>query len=73
MAKEENILEKSYGKNSLELIREILDKYGLEMIEGEGLQPSSIENGGFILPNLSPNQALLELCKMTGNSTLDLS
>lgn len=36
-----------YGKDSIELAKEILERFGLKADIGPGLQPSKINNGGF--------------------------
>lgn len=71
MAAKEGALEKSHGKDSMELIEELLQKFGLELERGEGLKPASMNNAGFILANFSAAQSLIELAKITANSTQD--
>lgn len=62
-------IDKTSKKDSIELARDILQKYGLTLEEGKGLKPAKW-NGktGFPLTNHSAYQAIHELAKITGCS-----
>jgi hypothetical protein len=58
-----------YGKDSVQLIEELLKEYGIELKKGKGLVPSKVNNGGFPLANMSTRQAIEWLATRTGVSS----
>lgn len=54
-----------YNKNSLELAKEVLKRFGLVPDVGPGLQPSQINNGGFPV-NYCPYDYFRLLVNKTG-------
>ena len=56
----------TYGKDSVQLIEELLKEYDIELKKGKGLKPSKVNNGGFPLANMSTKQACEWLANRTG-------
>lgn len=54
-----------YGKDSVQLIKELLQEYGLEVEVGKNVKGSKVQNGGFPLSNMSTKQA----CEWLTNRT----
>ena len=60
-----SVLKKSYGKNSVDLIEEILKLYDIKLERGSGLVGSEINKGGFPLMNFSPLDAIKYLADLS--------
>ena len=57
-------LDKSYGMDSLELIKKICSLYGIQVTVGKSVVGSKIEKGGFPLVHMSPLDAIKYLTNM---------
>lgn len=60
-----------YKKPTTKLAAELVEEFGLTLELGEGLNPASIENGGFPMPNISYYTMLDELANLTGHESHD--
>ena len=54
-----------YGLDSVKLIQQICEYIGIQVKVAEGLLPSSINNGGFPLANMSAREAIEWLTNRT--------
>jgi hypothetical protein len=55
------------GKDTVQLIEEILKKKGLTLEKGKGLKPTKMKTGGFTAANYSSRQWIEYLANRTGN------
>jgi hypothetical protein len=56
-----------YGKDTIQLIEEILKEQGIQLEKGKGMKGAKINNGGFPLSNMSPKQAIEWLATRTAS------
>lgn len=58
-----------YNKDTIEVIKQALSDYGIELEEGKGLKKPKINNGGFPMANISHYTLVMEMTALTGNGT----